>query len=415
LDQEKQESPPAAASPNSKPTAIDPDLDFIRALRSQGGDSLKKCFQCGTCSVTCALAPDERPFPRKEMAWAVWGMKDRLLADPDVWLCHQCHDCSARCPRGARPGDVLAAIRQEGVARYAVPGFLGRWVSRPSCAPMLLAIPVALLTLAILLRDLILFSLGEGATFASNLDKSRIIFSYSSMLPHWLLNSFFGLFSVLMILAMVAGVRRFWRAMEAADAQNGVPPSNKPIRRSIIAVLKSVLVHDKFTQCTEARTRYVSHLAVVFGFLALSLVAVWVVTAKINPLIPNGMVYPFSLLDPWKIMANAAGAAVLGGCLLMAWERIKDPDHSGAYADWALIGTILIVVLTGFAAEAFHIIRLEPHRHAVYFVHLVFVFTLLIYLPYSKFAHVVYRTVAMVYAEHTGRGGASETEQEEEP
>ncbi|NQT13562.1 MAG: hypothetical protein HQ582_12490, partial [Planctomycetes bacterium] len=307
-------------------------------------------------------------------------------------------------------------IRQESVAHYAVPRFLGRWVSRPSCAPLLLGIPVALLTLAILLRDLLLFFLGsgEGATFGSNLATSRIIFSYSSMLPHWLLNSFFGLFTLLMVLAMVASVRRFWRAMEAADAENGIPLPDKPLRPSIIAALKSVITHDKFTQCTEARLRYFSHIAVVFGFLALSLVAIWVVTAKINPLIPNGMVYPFSLFDPWKIMANVAGAAVLGGCLLMAWQRIKDRDHSGSYADWALIGTIMIVVLTGFMAEAFHFIRLEPHRHAAYFVHLVFVFSLIMYLPYSKFAHVVYRTVAMVYAEHSGRAAAPDDGQEEE-
>ena len=55
---------------------------------------------------------------------------------------------------------------------------------------------------------------------------------------------------------------------------------------------------------------------------------------------------------------------------------IEDADKAvSTYADWYLIGALLLVTLTGFATEVLHYIRLEPHRHIVYFVHLVCVFT----------------------------------------
>ena len=67
------------------------------------------------------------------------------------------------------------------------------------------------------------------------------------------------------------------------------------------------------------------------------------------------------------------------------------------------------MVVSGFATELLHYLRMAPHRHVVYFSHLVFVFALLIYLPYSKFAHLLYRTTAMIFAEHYGRNGAGST------
>jgi quinone-modifying oxidoreductase subunit QmoC len=62
-----------------------------------------------------------------------------------------------------------------------------------------------------------------------------------------------------------------------------------------------------------------------------------------------------------------------------------------------------IVTLTGFVTEVLHYVRLEPHRHIAYFAHLVFISALFLYLPYSKFSHIIYRTVAMIYAEFSGR------------
>ena len=90
----------------------------------------------------------------------------------------------------------------------------------------------------------------------------------------------------------------------------------------------------------------------------------------------------------------------------MLAERWKRPATAGAttYSDIALLGLLLLIALTGFATELLHFARAEPLRYAAYAAHLVSVFGLLWLLPYSKLAHVVYRTLAMVYAERTGRG-----------
>ena len=379
---------------------IDPDLDFIRALSQHGADSYKKCFQCGTCSATCPISPETDPFPRKEMAWALWGMKERLLVDPDVWLCHHCNDCSVRCPRSGGPGDVLAAVRRLSVIHYAAPRFLARWMSQPRYAPVLLAIPAVLLGIALLLRDRI----GAALGFVTPMGEP-IVYSYSRVFPHWLINGFFGLFGLLALIACVIGVVRFVRVIKAPSAWGTSEPPTKGMLSSSVAAIKKILTHDKFTSCTAEHSRPVAHFLVFFGFLALTAVTIWVITGRINPLLRDGFAYPFGFWNPWKMLANIGGLAVLAGCVLMINERLYHKDKAGhsSYFDWVFLWTLFAVVVSGFVTEFLHYLRMVPHRHVAYFIHLVFVFALLIYIPYSKFAHLLYRTTAMVYAERYGR------------
>ena len=133
-----------------EPVYIDPDLDFIADLKAAGGESLKKCYQCATCTVVCNVTPEENPFPRKEMIWAQWGLADKLIYNTDVWLCHQCGDCTTKCPREAKPMEVLAAVRNMSFRRFAVPSFFGRMFSSTGYLLPLFAVPVAVLILALL-------------------------------------------------------------------------------------------------------------------------------------------------------------------------------------------------------------------------------------------------------------------------
>src|SRR5689334_5388884 len=109
---------------------ITPDRAFRDELARRGGASAARCFQCATCSSACDLATADAMFPRRQILWAQWGLADRLVADPSIWLCHGCNDCTARCPRDARPGDALQAVRSLVIEHLGAPRFMARLVAR---------------------------------------------------------------------------------------------------------------------------------------------------------------------------------------------------------------------------------------------------------------------------------------------
>lgn len=389
---------------------VKPDQEFLHRILSEGGEDLKKCYQCATCSVVCELSSGGTVFPRREMIWAQWGLKDRLMADPNLWLCHQCNDCSTKCPRGARPGDVLSALRHESVQHYAVPRFLARWANELKYLPLMLVIPAVLLGLALLVRGPVegILPLGHGAHDDE---------FYASFFPHWLLIGFFSGFTGLAALAAVVGVVRFWRAMKAADEGSRRSAPARGFVPGVVETVKSILFHHKFGQCTSHASRRSAHLLAFYGFSALFVVTVWAVIDLY--VMPNvfgiSSMYPFNLLHPMKIVANVGCVILIFGCVTAILDRRRSRADAPASTsfDWIFVWLLLGVAVSGlvteicrFAFEPAGIDALTYLSYAVYFVHLVLVFDLLVYLPYSKFAHILYRTLALVYAEHSGRNEA---------
>jgi quinone-modifying oxidoreductase subunit QmoC len=64
---------------------------------------------------------------------------------------------------------------------------------------------------------------------------------------------------------------------------------------------------------------------------------------------------------------------------------------------------ILIVAGTGMLTWLLRLASIPAVAYPVYFIHLCFVFFLLWYMPYSKFAHMIYRALALIRANQTGR------------
>ena len=393
---------PAAVGPATVGPAeiIEPDLDFIRELLANGGDSLKKCYQCATCSVTCELSPAEAAFPRKEMHWAQWGLKERLLADPDVFLCYQCNDCTKTCPRGARPGDVLAAIRAAVYRRFAVPSFMGGALGNPKAMLPLFLVPV------LVLFGLLFEQQSRGEGFAYNLSH---LFSahevvYHHFLRHGILEMLF-MFGNLVIFALAAaGFYRFYNNLRKHH-KGGV---SLTFLQATVATVKEILIHRRFNQCGQNKPRSLAHMMVLFGFFgaaATAGLAVGYMLYWMKVLHPGQPFDGLGLDNPIKWLGVLSGVAMVVGSGMMIQRRRANTDDVGAngFVDQLFLWMILLIASTGMATWLLRLAGNPAIAYPVYFIHLVIVFFLLWYMPYSKFSHMIYRGLALVWAHQTGR------------
>tara|TARA_B100000315_G_scaffold69494_1_gene63271 strand:+ start:8092 stop:9222 length:1131 start_codon:yes stop_codon:yes gene_type:complete len=369
---------------------IEPDLDFVTSIKKSGGESLQKCYQCASCSVICNVSPDNAPFPRKEMIWAQWGLKERLLKNPDIWLCYQCNDCSIYCPRSAKPSDVLAAIRNLSFKEYAFPSFFGKALSDLKYLPLLFAIPVIILLFTVFLVNGFSFPIGE------------IVFS--KFLPIKAIDFVFIPVAIFAGISVSAGILKFWKALnENNNSKNSASGGN--ILKSIFLTIIEILKHDSFKKCEANKKRFTSHLLIFFGFLGLFATTNLVLVL----LYLFGIETPLPLNNPVKILGNVSALAAFIGCSLIIFKRLTDLENTGnsTYFDWTFINVLFGTVITGILAQLFRLGDLAVVAYSTYFIHLVFVFFLLAYAPFSKFAHIFYRTVAIVYSKYSNRENAS--------
>ena len=370
---------------------VEPDVEFIKEVVGLGGDTLKKCFQCATCSVVCPIAPDNKPFPRKEMIAASWGLKDKLVGSMDVWLCHNCGDCNTMCPRGANPGDVLGAVRSYAISEYATPKSIGKAVNDPKKLPVLLGIPVVVFLVLGFITGLLDFTPGGDEIVHSNFFSS------------WLVDMIFVPLSIWVVVIFGIGLNRFVNDMHENAVLEGKTDKKKleigGLVRALFTVLPTILKHSKFTECSENKDRATAHLMVFYSFIGLFIVtSIFFVVLYVFQI--HG---PYSQLNPVKWLANVSGVALVIGSGLMIKSRLDKTDQVSSYKDWYLLWLVFGLGASGMLTEMTRLADVAVLSYPLYFIHLILVFNLFMFLPFSKLAHLVYRTVAMAYGEYGNR------------
>lgn len=387
---------------------IQPDIDFIRELRAAGGDSVKQCFQCATCSVACPISPQTNPYPRKEMIWAQWGLKDKLMHDPDIWLCYNCGGCSDLCPRGAKPGDVMAALRNMAYQRLTEPTIIGKWMSLPRFLPILIAIPAVLFALFWML----MYAVNFQGNFTNGMFPTGPIVYGKIFYGDYIIDPTFIAVMGFVLFSFYKGVKNLIAEIGPKGTTMILGPK-KSIWCCLLEVLfGEVMTHKKFTDCgddCEKNARKIGHMSLFYAFVALACATGLIAAGHWLGRIPGlDIIYvdtPLPLYHPIKIIANVGMILMLVGLSYLTIRRkaLDTAKHVSNYYDWYLLGIIWAVGLTGMFAQMFRLADLTVLGYSVYYLHLITVFMLFAYLPWSKLGHLVYRTAALTYVRYIGR------------
>ncbi len=375
---------------------IEPDLDFIKNISELGGTDLKKCFQCATCSVACKISPNKNPFPRREMLFASWGIKDNLLKSSNIWLCHNCGDCSILCPRGAKPADVLSAIRTSTIINYAKPKFIAKAVNNPDRLPLLLMAPVFLFLFIGLLLKLVGVHWLNFSPVGENLWQHNFVSNYLVDLIILPTASLSFLFFIISIKHFLDDIHKNALEEKKIDKKN---LNYKEFLKSILVTFKTVLKHKKFDECEENQERSTPHMMVFYGFVGLFIVtqcffiAEWVFHIE----------GPYTQLNPIKWLGNIAGVSLIVGCLVLLFTRINKKEQVSNFNDWFLLYLILLLGTTGMVTEMLRLAGAHNISAVMYFVHVISVWCLFAYSPFSKLAHILYRFIAMTHQDYVER------------
>ncbi|AZD15976.1 tricarballylate utilization 4Fe-4S protein TcuB [Pseudomonas chlororaphis] len=339
------------------------------------------CNACRYCEGFCAV------FPAMTRRLEFSQADIHYLAN----LCHNCGACLHACQYAAphefeiNVPKAMAKVRLDTYAEYAWPQVMGTLYRRNGLTLALSAGAGLALFLCLTLMVMgNLFTAMPGGNFYG-------------IFPHNTLAVMFGTVFGFAVLALTLGARRFWRNVSPADA---------PAQEKAAAALEATanVARLKFLDgghgegCNNADDRFTLwrrrfHHFTFYGFM-LCFAATGVATLY-HFLLDWSAPYPVLSLP--VMLGISGGLGLLVGPAGLLWLNLRrNPEHGDENQkpmDRGFIALLFLVSASGLALLAF---RETAALGLLLAIHLGLVMAFFLTMPYSKFAHGIFRSAALL-------------------
>lgn len=376
-------------------TVVNPNL--MSDLQKFGAPDINACFSCGNCTAICPLADNDATFPRRFIRLAQVGLTDELVTSKELWTCYQCGMCTDRCPQEADPSEFMATARRYAIAK----------LDKTRIARAMYTSPVAAVIISLV--GLIVF----GGFFASvKADPAeRLVFGVPYEWIHTV-----GL--VVMILVALIAIFNLAMMARATAKRDGVTAtslfgSGKAWGRTLRALWYAIgiesLGQKRYREdCADDnpveplyRRRWLIHFLTLWGFVALFAATVIHYGGDIIG-VPEA-VAEAAITPVARTIGTLGGLAMMYGVtwfMINRHQKVSAAAQHSSPSDWIFLWMLWITGLTGFIIELslfFPQGHPQPWAYALFLVHVAIAMELVLFMPFTKFAHVMYRPVALFF------------------
>jgi ferredoxin len=349
-----------------------------RQIAKFGGGDVTSCMNCGNCTVSCSQSMDSGGFPRRIIHLLQVGHREKLEESLEPWLCYYCGECSDSCPRDANPAETMMAARRYLTSRYDWTG-LGRRFYTSASWEIAAVFLVGLSVVA-------LFSLFHGPVVTDRVALNTFAPVEWVEIGDWVMGG------VLALLLLTNASRMVRFAMRGE--KNGAIPISLLVREAG-TFFRHFATQKRWRECSGDRTRWRKHFLMMTGYLTMIVLVViflrWFQTDEIVP-----------LNHPTRLFGYYATAVLMyisADFLVGRWKKRDQIHRFSEASDWIFLVLMFLTAFTGILVHGLRLAGLPMATYVTYVIHLaIAVPFLVVEVPFGKWAHMLYRPLAVYLA-----------------